>query len=70
MIENKKKQPEGCFAVKCNINNKIKKKKERPGSYLLSRNCSTIGVRVLDFRVRDGNGYDHSAMTTRSVSIR
>ena len=27
--------------------------------------CSTIGVRALDFRVRDGNGYFHSAMATK-----
>ena len=32
--------------------------------------CSTIGVRALDFRVRDGNGYFHSAMATRSAHMR
>ena len=32
--------------------------------------CSTIGVRALDFRVRDGNGYFHSAMATRSAQMR
>ena len=31
--------------------------------------CSTIGVRALDFRVRDGNGYYHSAMATRSAQM-
>ena len=31
--------------------------------------CSTIGVRALDFRVRDGNGYFHSAMATRSACM-
>ena len=37
------------------------------GSYLLShRGCplSTIGVGRLNFRVRDGNGWDPSAITT------
>lgn len=31
----------------------------------LPRFRSTIGVRALDFRVRDGNGYFHSAMATK-----
>lgn len=31
----------------------------------LPHRCSTIGVRALDFRVRDGNGYYHSAMATK-----
>ena len=31
----------------------------------LPHRCSTIGVRALDFRVRDGNGYFHSAMATK-----
>ena len=33
----------------------------------LPQECSTIGVRALDFRVRDGNGYFHSAMATKSA---
>ena len=41
---------------------KIKKK---AGSYLLSRNeSSIIGAGELDFRVRNGNGYFLSAMAT------
>ena len=47
--------------------NWLQKDKKRPGDYLLSRKSSTIGVRGLDFRVRDGNGYFHSAMVTRST---
>ena len=48
------------FFVYFYINKKIKS-----GSYLLSRDeRSTIGVRGLDFRVRDGNGYGTSAMAT------
>ena len=48
------------FFVYFYINKKIKS-----GSYLLSRDeRSTIGVRGLDFRVRDGNGYNTSTMTT------
>ena len=39
--------------------------KKKPGSNLLSRVSSIIGVRELDFRVRDGNGYDLSTMATR-----
>ena len=42
------------------------------GSYLLShRGCplSTIGVGRLNFRVRDGNGWDPSAITTGLYSI-
>jgi hypothetical protein len=39
--------------------------KKRPGGYLLSHALrSTIGVRGLDFRVRDGNGYGPSTMAT------
>ena len=33
----------------------------------LPQKCSTIGVRALDFRVRDGNGDFHSAMATKSA---
>ena len=40
-----------------------KKKKARQLS-TLPHNCSTIDVRVLNFRVRDGNGCVHSAMAT------
>ena len=39
--------------------------KKKAGSYLLSRNeSSIIGVRELDFRVRNGNGYYLSTMAT------
>ena len=38
---------------------------KKPGSYLLSHLISSIiGVRELDFRVRDGNGYCLSTMAT------
>ena len=37
---------------------------KKAGSYLLSRVCSIIGARELDFRVRNGNGYYLSAMAT------
>ena len=48
----------------------VKKDKKRLGSYLLSRDeRSTIGVGGLDFRVRDGNGYDTSAMATEPDSL-
>ena len=40
-------------------------KQKKAGSYLLSRNeSSIIGVRELDFRVRNGNGYYLSTMAT------
>ena len=39
--------------------------KKKPGSYLLSRECSIIGVGGLNFRVRDGNGCDTSTMATK-----
>ena len=39
-------------------------KQKKAGSYLLSRECSIIGARELDFRVRNGNGYCLSAMAT------
>ena len=45
----------------------IKKPKgqKKAGSYLLSRgDPSIIGVRELDFRVRNGNGYCLSTMAT------
>ena len=46
----------------------LKKKKvfkiKKAGSFLLSHDCSIIGARVLDFRVRNGNGYTHPAMAT------
>ena len=38
--------------------------KEKAGSFLLSRVCSIIDVRELDFRVRNGNGYYLSTMAT------
>jgi hypothetical protein len=45
------------------VRNKRAKKRDRqlPTLPLLR---STIGARGLDFRVRDGNGYDTSAMAT------
>ncbi len=43
----------------------IRKKKKKPCNNLLSRIIySIIGVRELDFRVRDGNGYYLSTITT------
>ena len=42
--------------------------KKKSGSYLLSHHeGSIIGVRELDFRVRDGNGYCLSTMATRHL---
>ena len=41
------------------------KAKKKPGCYLLSRECSIIGVGGLNFRVRDGNGCDTSTMATK-----
>ena len=38
--------------------------KKKAGSFLLSRVCSIIDVRELDFRVRNGNGYYLSTMAT------
>ena len=43
---------------------KIEFKIKKAGSFLLSRECSIIGAKVLDFRVRYGNGYCHLAMAT------
>ena len=37
---------------------------KKAGSHLLSRFRSIIGAEVLDFRVRNGNGYCHLAMAT------
>ncbi len=37
------------------------------GDDLLSHRSSTIGAVELDFRVRDGNGYNLNAKITRSV---
>ena len=37
---------------------------KKAGSFLLSRECSIIDVRELDFRVRNGNGYYLSTMAT------
>ena len=37
----------------------------KTGDDLLSHRSSTIGAIELDFRVRDGNGYNLNAMTTR-----
>ena len=34
------------------------------GGYLLSHNCSTIGVAELNDPVRNGKGWDLSAITT------
>ena len=43
----------------------LNNKKKLSGSNLLSRHkVSIIGVRELDFRVRDGNGYSLSTMAT------
>ena len=39
--------------------------KKKPGDDLLSRNSSTIGAEELNFRVRDGNGWNLFAMITR-----
>ena len=41
----------------------------RPGSVLLSRvlRRSTIGAGAFHGRVRNGNGWGHHAMTTRSI---
>ena len=39
-------------------------KEKKAGSHLLSRFRSIIGAEVLDFRVRNGNGYCHLAMAT------
>ena len=42
---------------------------KKAGSYLLSRNeSSIIGVRELDFRVRNGNGYYLSTMATGIIN--
>ena len=42
---------------------------KKAGSYLLSRNeSSIIGVRELDFRVRNGNGYYLSTMATSIIN--
>ncbi len=43
-----------------------KKFRQRPA---LPRERSTIGARRLDFRVRDGNGYDPSAIVTGKIYI-
>jgi hypothetical protein len=42
-------------------------KQKKLGNYLLSRPSggSTIGARGLDFRVRNGNGYNTSAIITK-----
>ena len=47
--------------MECKRDTKIKK----PGNDLLSRLNSTIGAGGLNFRVRDGNGWDTSAIVTR-----
>ena len=39
-------------------------RQKKAGSHLLSRYRSIIGAEVLDFRVRNGNGYCHLAMAT------
>ena len=41
--------------------------KKKPGDDLLSRDSSTIGAEELNFRVRDGNGWDLFAMITRRL---
>ena len=42
---------------------------KKASSYLLSRNeSSIIGVRELDFRVRNGNGYYLSTMATGIIN--
>ena len=45
-----------------------KKRQKKAGSYLLSRVCSIISVRELDFRVRNGNGYYLSTMATGIIN--
>ena len=48
-----------------NVNRQgLEKKTKKAGSFLLSRDCSIIDVRELDFRVRNGNGYYLSTMAT------
>ena len=41
----------------------IQRKKKPAAAYFPPRR-SIIGVRVLDFRVRNGNGYNHPTMAT------
>ena len=44
-------------------------KQKKASSYLLSRDePSIIGVRELDFRVRNGNGYYRSTMATGIIN--
>ena len=43
-------------------------RQKKAGSHLLSRYRSIIGAEVLDFRVRNGNGYCHLAMATGIIS--
>ena len=52
----------GGIVTPCAVNQRFKIKKA--GSHLLSRFRSIIGAEVLDFRVRNGNGYCHLAMAT------
>ena len=47
------------------LEERIERKKEGPAAtYSPTANRSTIGVRVLNFRVRDGNGCVHPAVAT------
>ena len=48
------------------LRNRNKKIRHLPT--LPQKNCSTIGARAFYFRVRDGNGYFHSAMATSRPS--
>ena len=43
------------------------KEKDPAATYSPTANRSTIGVRVLNFRVRDGNGCVHPAVATGSI---
>ena len=47
--------------------NRIEKKKNPAATYSPTADRSTIGVRVLNFRVRDGNGCIHLALATGSI---
>ena len=58
------KNPAGCGVFDAYWGGWIKKK---PGDDLLSRDSSTIGAEELNFRVRDGNGWDLFAMITRRL---
>ncbi len=46
-----------------------RKTKKDPAATYSPAKSSTIGVKGLDFRVRDGNGYDTFALATGSTSL-